>query len=81
VNGTIRETYAARAKASVAQVKDWMDAETWFTGPEAVAAGLADRVVADMKVAASLRRPDQFRNLPVALRPNRAKALRIIRRA
>lgn len=79
VNGTIRETYAARSKVTVAQAKEWMDAETWFTGPEAVAAGLADRVVADMKVAASVRRPDQFRNLPVALRPNRAKALRLIR--
>ncbi len=79
VNGTIRETYASRAGVTVEQAKAWMDAETWFTGPEAVAAGLADRVVADMKVAASVRRPDQFRNLPVALRPNRAKALRIIR--
>lgn len=81
VNATIRETYAARSKAPIATVKGWMDAETWFTGPEAVAAGLADRTVADMKVAASVRRPDQFRNLPVALRPNRAKALRILRSA
>lgn len=79
VNATIRETYAARSKAPLDTVRGWMDAETWFTGPEAVAAGLADRTVADMKVAASLRRPDQFRNLPVALRPNRAKALRILR--
>jgi len=79
VNGTIRETYAARTKAPLDKIKDWMDAETWFTGAEAVAAGFADRLTEDMKVAASVRRPDQFRNLPVALRPNRAKALRIIR--
>lgn len=79
VNSTIRETYAARSGADMEQIKAWMDAETWFTGPEAVAAKLADKVVADMKAAASVRRPDMFRNLPVALRPNRAKALRVIR--
>lgn len=79
VNATIRDTYVARSGATAEKVKAWMDAETWFTGPEAVAAGLADKVVADMKVAAAVRRPDQFRNLPVALRPNRAKALRMIR--
>jgi hypothetical protein len=28
-------------------VRGWLDAETWFTGPEAVEAGLADKVVSD----------------------------------
>lgn len=74
VNSTIRATYVARTRNDESKVKAWMDAETWFTGEEAKAAGFADVVVEDLKVAASLTRPDRFRNLPVALRPRRAAA-------
>ncbi|AMS41170.1 head maturation protease, ClpP-related [Aminobacter aminovorans] len=72
VNETIVETYAARTKNTAADLKKWMDAETWFTGKEAVEKGFANRVVANMQVAASLNNPDErFVNLPGALRPRR----------
>lgn len=78
VNGTIRDIYVARTKNETKKVKDWMDAETWFTGKEAVDAGFANRVVENLKVAASVSKPDQYRHLPAALRPRRALAARMI---
>lgn len=42
VSGTIASFYAERAGGTVDEWRDRMRAETWFTGEEAVAAGLAD---------------------------------------
>ena len=53
VNGTILNTYASRTKLEEQKLADWMAEETWFTGSEAVAAGFADEVIADKRVAAS----------------------------
>lgn len=75
VNGTIRDVYVARTKNKDADVKKWMDAETWMSGKEAVERGFADKLVENLKVAASIRDPKLFKNLPAALRPNRAKAV------
>lgn len=44
VDCILAEAYAAKSGADLQQVKDWMDAETWFTAQEAVAAGFADSV-------------------------------------
>jgi ATP-dependent Clp protease protease subunit len=44
VDGTLAETYAQRTKQPVATIREWMAAETWFTGAEAVANGFADRL-------------------------------------
>lgn len=44
VDGTLAEAYAARNAGDLQQIKDWMDAETWFTAQEAVDAGFADSV-------------------------------------
>ena len=38
---------AKRCRKPVETVRGWLDAETWFTGDEAVEAGLADKVVSD----------------------------------
>lgn len=79
VNKTIADTYAARTKQTAQQLKKWMDAETWFDGKEAVEKGFADKVVENkLKVAASLAHFDMFKNMPAALRPNRAAALAAI---
>lgn len=80
VNGTIAAIYVARTKNKVADVKAWMDAETWFSGADAVKNGFADRIIENMKVAAAVRDPARFKNLPATLRPNRAAALRLISR-
>ena len=80
VNGTIIDTYVARTGKDAAQVKKWMDAETWFTGKEAVEHGFADRMVENMRVAASISDRHSFKNLPAALRPGRAAAAALIAR-
>lgn len=74
VNATIRDVYAARTKNTDKKIKEWMDAETWMTGKDAVANGFADSVVENMKVAASIRDPDRFKHLPAALRPSHIRA-------
>lgn len=67
-SASICEVYAARSGKSEAQIRDWMKAETWFNGKEAVAAGLADAVAENVRVAARAR-PDwaKFAHLPKAL--------------
>lgn len=74
VNETIVEVYVARTKNKTDDVKKWMSDETWMTGKEAVKKGFADKVVDNLKVAASVRDPSKFKHLPAALQPNRAKA-------
>lgn len=44
VDTTLAEAYAQRSGADIQQVRDWMDAETWFSAQEAVDAGFADSV-------------------------------------
>jgi ATP-dependent Clp protease protease subunit len=73
-NEKIVKKYVARTGNSEAKVRDWMKAETWFIGEEAVKAGFADKVVENLKVAASISHPENFKNLPAALRPNRLRA-------
>lgn len=78
-NETIRKKYVDRTGLDEGKVKDWMDAETWFTGKEAVDAGFADAVIANQKVAAVAARTDRdlqfFTNVPEACRPRRALAI------
>jgi ATP-dependent Clp protease protease subunit len=58
IDGTLRETYAAKTGKSADEIKAWMDAETWFTGQEAVDAGFIDRVAeAKAKAAAAAAPP------------------------
>ena len=49
----MRDIYSARTKAAGNQVDEWMAAETWFYGSEAVDAGFADKVAPNVKMAAS----------------------------
>jgi len=81
VNGTVRDVYAARTKNSADKLKKWMDEETWFTGKEAVDNGFADKLVENLKVAASVRDPKRFKNMPNALLPNRARVAAALARS
>jgi ATP-dependent protease ClpP protease subunit len=45
IDGTLAETYAAKAGGDASHFADLMRGETWFTAQEAVAGGLADEVV------------------------------------
>lgn len=77
-NGALQDIYAARTRNTKSDIKKWMDAETWWTGKEAVAKGFADKVVPNLAIAASVRDPSKYRHLPTALRPNRAKAAAMV---
>lgn len=78
VSTSIRDTYTARTKRSTDEVQNWMDAETWFTGAQAVEFGFADKMVENLKAAASVRDPGRFKNCPTELYPRRAAALATI---
>lgn len=73
-NDRIVAKYKARTKNEDKQLRAWMAEEKWFVGPEAVEHGFADRVVENLKIAACISDPSRFRNLPAALRQNRARA-------
>jgi ATP-dependent Clp protease protease subunit len=49
IDGTLRDTYAAKTGKSVEEIRALMDAETWFTGQEAVDCGLADSLAEEPK--------------------------------
>lgn len=74
VDTSIIEVYTARTKAKETDVRQWMADETWMTAKECVKRGFADKVNENLKVAASVRDASAFKNLPAALRPNRARA-------
>lgn len=44
VEGTIVTDYMAKTGKTAEEIVAWMNAETWFTGDEAVANGFADRI-------------------------------------
>lgn len=71
VNATVRDVYVSRTKNSAADIEKWMTDETWMNGKEAKQKGFADRVIENLKVAASVKHPGRFKALPVALRPRR----------
>ena len=82
-NQTILQKYVDRTGLEEKKVKDWMDAETWWTGKEAVAAGFADELVSNQKIAAianvkardGKRDTSRFNNVPADCRPRRAAAI------
>lgn len=73
-NGSIIDVYVARTGQPADVIRKWMKDETWFSGKDAVANKFADKMVANLKVAASIKHPQAFKNLPVSLRPHRTAA-------
>jgi ATP-dependent Clp protease, protease subunit len=69
IDGTLVETYADRTGKSVAEIADWMAAETWFTAQEAVDAGFADSVTEPVKGQGQGAAPAAQWNLRAYLRP------------
>lgn len=73
----IADVYEARTKQKPAQLKSWMDAETWLTASDAVQHGFADSIVANLRMAARIDpAKHKYRHAPAALigRPNFDKA-------
>lgn len=74
VNGTILDVYTARTKGDRAKLAKMMDDETWLTAEDAIKHGFANKMVQNLKVAASISHPDRFKNMPAALKPNAVRA-------
>jgi len=53
-------SYAQKTGAAHEQVKAWMDAETWFSAAEALAAGFVDEITDALPIAASATRFKAF---------------------
>jgi ATP-dependent protease ClpP protease subunit len=53
IDSTLAAQYSAKSGMAAADVRAAMDAETWYTADEAVAAGLVDRVAAGQKAQAT----------------------------
>lgn len=53
IDGSLAAQYAKKSGMDVAAIRTAMDAETWYTAEEAVAAGLVDRVAVGAKAEAS----------------------------
>lgn len=47
VDESLVVTYAKETGQEAEQIREWMAAETWFSGPEAVEHGFADRIAED----------------------------------
>lgn len=67
VRDSLVEIYANRIEDRE-QLINWLDAETWFSADEAIAAGFADsKEESGLQVAASLVQPGRYRNTPPQL--------------
>lgn len=65
LEGGIIDIYAARTGAERSDLESWVDAETWFTGQEAVDAGFADSMTpAKKKKAANSALFNLFKHAP-----------------
>lgn len=69
VGELLANIYAERSGATGAEIRDWMDAETWFNADEALAAGFCDSVDEQLPMAASASGFDltKFKRVPRAL--------------
>lgn len=68
VTASIAEVYQSRTGKPVDDLRAMMDAETWFNGNEALAAGFADEMVTNLHVAARFDpKLHAFKNAPAAL--------------
>jgi ATP-dependent protease ClpP protease subunit len=64
IDAQIAESYARRSGSDVKKWRDLMAAETWFSASEAVAAGLADRLLEE-----NTQRPKALWDLSAYIRP------------
>lgn len=83
VNRTIADTYIARTGNSADKVQKWMDAETWFTGQEALDEGFASDIVKnktgdESAKAITISSVFNYSRVPAPFRANRAKAMNLL---
>ncbi|EKS28235.1 head maturation protease, ClpP-related [Afipia felis] len=71
IDGALAETYSRRTGISVAKAAEFMRAETWFCGAEAVEAGFADALASDAEHAQAKFDLSVYAHAPEALRDQR----------
>jgi len=64
IDGTIVADYARKTGKGEEEIRAWMDAETWFTGQEAVDNGFADRLAEEKANVDNAWNLDAYRNAP-----------------
>lgn len=62
--------YASKMKRNADEVRAMLSAETWFSAEEALEAGLADKIIGEVKVTASFDVRNYVRTIPAALERN-----------
>jgi ATP-dependent protease ClpP protease subunit len=72
---SIAALYAARTGKSIEEIQDIMDADTWMSGTDAVAMGLADEVIEPITIDPATRpAPENFRPAMLNAMPVEARA-------
>lgn len=72
---SIAALYAARTGKSIEEIQDIMDADTWMSGTDAVALGLADEVIEPITIDPATRpAPENFRPAMLNSMPVEARA-------
>jgi ATP-dependent Clp endopeptidase proteolytic subunit ClpP len=69
----IVNAYVAKSGQTAEQIQEWMDAETWMTADEALAAGFIDEITEAYAMAASANKfacIGKFKNIPQNLTPS-----------
>lgn len=64
IDGTLAETYASKTGKELAEISDWMTAETWFTAAEAKEHGFADEVSESKSKASAQWNLSAYANAP-----------------
>ncbi|MGB8274121.1 MAG: head maturation protease, ClpP-related, partial [Alphaproteobacteria bacterium] len=81
INETMVSTYSARCGQPPDKVRNWMAAETWFAGQDAIDNGFADKLMPDLAAVAYSPRLECYKNVPDQLKrlqPNRVRALKLL---
>jgi ATP-dependent Clp protease protease subunit len=83
INETMVATYSQRTGQTPERVRDWMNAETWFSANDALDVGFADEIMHAAKAAAFYSAElGRYTNVPPSLRvmtPNRARAMKLLK--
>lgn len=74
IDQSIADLYAARTGKTAEEMRDIMDKDTWITGTDAVAIGLADEVIEPITIDPATRaKPENFRREALNHMPDSAR--------
>ncbi len=77
IDGQLIQTYVDRTGNQPDEIKDWVEAETWFTAQEAVDNGFADEITHTVKDAVIQVPKGRFKNAPAGVTEYEPKGQKI----